>query len=370
MKLRFLFISNLLIISHFISLAQDAVSGTIRDKESQEPIVGANVFIANTTLGVTTDQSGHFEIADLPPGFNKLVVNKLGFKSYTGNAIANRDLNVQLNPDLLQKAAPEKGKKEARQRKKLYNQFEKAFLGISINAKQSKILNPEVIKLSKDNTGKISAYSIDLIQIENLGTGYIIHYLLDAAALQNGQITFTGKALFTELEAKDGAQTVKWKVNKERTYLGSRRHFLMSLVNDQLEEEGFEIYSAKFDNSSNTINKEKRLSQSDVLTQSELTFKNFIGIVYLKEAAEPAYVNEHRTMTSMPDDGPNQVARGSHAIYEGPDNRIQESFLFNRASKVVIGKNGTLKNPEYLANFGYWKWERAADLMPKTYPKK
>lgn len=367
MKLRFFFILHLFLINHFVSIAQNSISGSVRDK-SNEPVVGANVFIANTSLGVITDQSGNFEITDLPPGYNKIVVNKLGFKSYTGSA--NRELKVQLNPDLLQKTVAKKDKKEARQWKKLYNQFEKAFLGISINAKQSKILNPEVIQLSKDNTGKISAYSIDLIQIENLGTGYMIHYLLDAAELQNGQITFTGKALFTELEAKDGAQIVKWKMNKERTFSGSRRHFLMALANDQLEEEGFEIYSAKFDNASNTINKEKRLSQSDVMTQNELTFKNFIGIVYLNEAAEPAYVNEHRTMTSMPDDGPNQVARGSHAIYEGPDNRLQASFLFNRASKVVISKNGTLKNPEYLANYGYWKWERAADLMPKTYPKK
>ena len=127
MKLRFFFLLHLFLICHFASLAQNSISGSIRDKTSQEPVVGANVFIANTTLGVITDQSGNFEIADLPPGFNKIVVNKLGFKSYTGNAIANRDLNVQLNPDLLQKTAAKKDKKEARQWKNYTVNLRKPF---------------------------------------------------------------------------------------------------------------------------------------------------------------------------------------------------------------------------------------------------
>lgn len=347
--------------------AQSKISGTITDRETKKPILGANVFIANTTLGVITDQSGGFEITNLPPGFNKIVVNKVGFKSYSGNAIAGRFFEVQLKPDLLQQAPSERNKKEERKWKKLYNQFEKAFLGISINAKQSKILNPWVIKLNKDATGRISAYSVDLIQIENKGTGYMINYLLESAEIQNGQINFSGKALFADLEAKDGGEIVKWNVNRERTYNGSRKHFLKSLANDELEAEGFEIFRAKFDNASNSITTEKKLSQSDIFDNNQLIFKDFIGIVYVNESAEPAYVNENRTVTSMPDDGPNQVARGSHAKYDGPDNQLQESFLFNRASKVTINKSGDIKNPKYLANYGYWKWERAADLLPKTY---
>jgi hypothetical protein len=350
-----------------VSLAQNSISGSILDRETQKPILGATVFIANTSLGVITDQSGNFEIADLPSGFNKIVVSKVGFKSYTGNAIANRVLAIQLIPDLLQQVPSERDKKEERKWKKLYTQFEKVFLGISINAKQSEILNPWVIKLEKAASGKISAYSVDLIQIENKGTGYMINYLLESAEIQNGQITFSGKALFADLEAKDGSEIVKWDANKERTYLGSRSHFLKALANDQLDSEGFEIFNAKLDNATNAFIIEKKLSQSDVLVNSQLIFKDFIGIVYINESAEPAYVNENRTVSSMPDDGPNQVTRGSHTTFEGPGNQLQESFLFNRASKATIDENGDLKNPKYLANYGYWKWERAADLMPKTY---
>jgi carboxypeptidase-like protein len=347
--------------------AQSKISGTIIDKSTQAPVYGASVFIANTTLGVITDQSGGFEIADLPEGFNKIVVNMVGFKSFIGNATADRVLAIELKPDLLQQTASKTDKKEERRWKKLYSQFEKAFLGISINANQSKILNPWVIKLDKDATGKISAYSVDLIQIENKGTGYMINYLLESAEIHNGQIKLSGKALFTELEAKNGSEIVRWEKNRERTFLGSRQHFLMALANDKLETEGFEIFNAKFDNPSNAFTLEKRLAQKDILTNNQLIFKDFIGIIYINEAAEPAYVNENRTVTSLPDDGPNQVARGSHAKYNVPDNQLQESFLFNRASKATINNLGDLKNPEYIADYGYWKWERAAELLPKTY---
>ena len=84
-------------------IAQSKISGTIIDKDTQKPVLGASVFIDNTTLGVVTDQFGNFEITNLPEGFNKIVVNKIGFKSYTGNATSDRVLSVELKPDLLTK---------------------------------------------------------------------------------------------------------------------------------------------------------------------------------------------------------------------------------------------------------------------------
>ena len=157
------------------------------------------VFIANTTLQTVSDGEGKFEINQLPSGFNKIVVNKVGYKSYKANIGISSVLNVQLRTDALQLVPVKEDKKW----KRLYTRFEKAFLGITVNAKRSKILNPWVIKLNSDPNGKISAYSVDLIQIENQATGYVINYLLDKAEILNGQIDYSGKALFTEFEAKD-----------------------------------------------------------------------------------------------------------------------------------------------------------------------
>jgi len=366
MKLKASFLLIFFLLSS-IAFSQNTVIGTIVDKDNQEPVFGAVVFIDNTFLTTITDKAGNFEIKNLPPGFNKIVVNKVGFKSYSEGLNVKEVLNIELRPDFLQRTPLKYDKKEERKWKRNYTQFKKAFLGISMNAMQSEILNPWVIKLNKDSNGKISAYSIDLIQLKNNGTGYIINYLLDQATIQNGRISFSGKTLFTELVAKDTAEQERWDKNRLRTHLGSKRHFLSALVNDQLDAEGFEIYKVKYDNKTRLFRMESRLSQTSIYANNMITFEDFISVVYTKESAEPAFVNEHRDVTSIPNDGLNQVTRGSYATFIDSDLYMQESFLFNRASKVVINEFGEAKNPEYLADFGYWKWERAADLMPRTY---
>jgi hypothetical protein len=40
--------------------AQLAVSGTVRDSLTRQPLPFASVFLANTTYGTTTDAHGHF----------------------------------------------------------------------------------------------------------------------------------------------------------------------------------------------------------------------------------------------------------------------------------------------------------------------
>ena len=133
-----------------------------------------------------------------------------------------------------------------------------------------------------------------------------------------------------------------------------------------LDEEGFEIYGTNFDNRNNVFTVQKRLSQDNVFVENLFKFDDFLGIVFNKESAEVNYTIEHQTNTAMPDDGPNRVARGSYAKSNGPEPKMQESFLFNKSSRLFINEFGEPKNPGYLLKYGYWNWERVADLMPKN----
>lgn len=67
------------------SLAQSrpagGISGYVFDAENQEPLVGANVFLAGTGWGAATNKSGYFAISHVPPGKYTLHVRFVGYRS-------------------------------------------------------------------------------------------------------------------------------------------------------------------------------------------------------------------------------------------------------------------------------------------------
>lgn len=64
--------------------AQDGkIRGTVRDRESGEPLVGANVVIDGTSLGAATDVNGEYIILSVPPGVYTLRVSLVGYAPLT-----------------------------------------------------------------------------------------------------------------------------------------------------------------------------------------------------------------------------------------------------------------------------------------------
>jgi len=63
-----------------------SIQGVVIDKKTKETIIGANVVIAGTTIGKSTDLNGKFSIENLKPGNYHLVVS---FISYTNFELKN-----------------------------------------------------------------------------------------------------------------------------------------------------------------------------------------------------------------------------------------------------------------------------------------
>jgi OmpA-OmpF porin, OOP family len=61
------------------------IRGTVQDKETESPIPGARVFLADKT-SVTTDAEGRFGINDIPTGFEVVGAAAKGYNDGTGNA--------------------------------------------------------------------------------------------------------------------------------------------------------------------------------------------------------------------------------------------------------------------------------------------
>ncbi len=97
-----LFVSFFLLSSSV--LAQDAtVRGFVYEKETGEPVIFTNVYLAGTTYGAATDVNGYFVVSKIPAGSYTLRVTYLGFDTLS--------MEISLKPDeiLLKKLFLNKG---------------------------------------------------------------------------------------------------------------------------------------------------------------------------------------------------------------------------------------------------------------------
>ena len=101
MKKHFLYIISLVWLSPIIALGQDcnfSISGKVMDKEEQEPLIGVNIVISGTTIGVASDLDGNFKLDNLCEGIYELEFSYIGKKtiSHSIDLKKNVELSVQL----------------------------------------------------------------------------------------------------------------------------------------------------------------------------------------------------------------------------------------------------------------------------------
>ena len=55
--------------------------GKVTDKNTGEPLIGANILLQNTNLGAATDENGEFIIINIPPGVYTVKVGEKEFEN-------------------------------------------------------------------------------------------------------------------------------------------------------------------------------------------------------------------------------------------------------------------------------------------------
>ena len=130
-----------------LSLSQTTgkVSGVIVEKDSKEPLPGANIYLVNTAYGTASDASGRFTIINIPPGKYAMKVDMIGFKS-----VQMDELVVSVNRTT-----------------SLDVEMEQTVI-------EGEVVTVEVSRLTqkKDQTGtikNISSEQIDALPVENIG---------------------------------------------------------------------------------------------------------------------------------------------------------------------------------------------------------
>ncbi|NOX47955.1 MAG: TonB-dependent receptor, partial [Chlorobi bacterium] len=87
----FLFFVSILMVSSSVVAQHATVRGFVYEKESGEPVIFTNVYLAGTSYGAATDVNGYFAISKIPPASYTLMVTYLGFDTLK--------IEITLRPD-------------------------------------------------------------------------------------------------------------------------------------------------------------------------------------------------------------------------------------------------------------------------------
>jgi hypothetical protein len=380
-----------------------SITGTIKDKKG-EVLPGAAVYLSGYQIATVANNDGRFTLGNLKPGNYELLIQVLGFTPQNKNVIildksVNVDIilfeNVTELTEVVIKADPN--------RQRYINMFKASFIGNTPNAKQCKILNPEVIQADYDRSKRLlTVTATDFLVIENKALGYRIKYLLNF--FENDEkanvIFYSGHPHFEEIERKESRRK-KYAKPRAIAYAGSSQHFFTSLYHNRIKEEGFQIkkiakipnkarpsddvINANISRLSRTYYGDSRLSGTftdslrywrnmrtepatlSVLNRSEVVvdtlvkqlFKDVKSVAY-NDALYVIYTNERETIEYT-----NQSGHSVNRPLDMPNYQI--SIVHLLLSPASFYENGGIADPRAFLYEGFWAYEKVADMVPMDY---
>ena len=243
-KILFLFIiSNLL-------YSQSSINGLIRDNNTNEPLAGVNVFISETSWGTSTDKEGRYEINNIPHGKHEIVYSMIGYKIETKEIYLKRNevskINIKLRPKVYDLETVEVVNKIDDDWRNDIKIFKSLFLGTSEFSEGCTIENEEYINLTRGKDDELFATSERPIVIINESLGYKVEVILQYFKWDTiaGRLRYSIKPKFTELESKNSEQINSWKHNRDMAFYGSVNHFMKTLINNKVKENGYLLFLA------------------------------------------------------------------------------------------------------------------------------
>ena len=349
-----------LILSPFLSLqAQEKtfpILGKVIDSASRLPLNNASAYCQNTTYGTISNNEGNFYMR-LPSGGYDLVISYTGYERKTiriGNNITPKDTMIlELVPQnkSMEEVAIVTTSEVANGWERFGKFFTDHFIGTTPNAADCVIQNPEVLRFFyTKKRGRLTVKQKDDLVIINNALGYKIRYQLDSFSYDyNTNISqFTGSPFFQEMDSTLEMRK-QWSINRVRTYLGSRLHFMNTLYDQLVSEEGFTIEKMNEDSKSidGTIISEvydSTMYQADSL-EVELLWAGRYRISYKPILPDKKFLEEFRL----------------------PPNTRSQVTILDVLSGFVIQENGYFYEQYDVVNSGYWAWKKLAELLPYDY---
>jgi hypothetical protein len=354
------FISILPVILICVAVhAQDknfAVLGKVVDSASGQPLAGASAYCQNTTYGTISNNEGLFFMR-LPNGGYDLVITYTGYEKKILRLSNNNSFTDTLNiilakEDKTMTEVAVVATNEVADGWAKYGQFfTENFIGTTPNAEHCTLENPEALHFfysKKRNRLKVTA-DADLV-VKNYALGYIVRYQLDSFSYEYGTniSQFTGSPFFIEMDTVEAVKT-QWAKSRNRTYLGSRLHFMRALYDSTVTEEGFILEKLSGDSSNIKSSFITDIyNENDYVADSSDVIVNWAGqyrISYKPVLPDKSFLTEFKL----------------------PLNTRFQITVLDIADGFIIEENGYFYEQYEVINTGYWAWKKLAELLPYDY---
>lgn len=325
--------------------AQIRLSGHVTDSLNN-PVPFASVYLSNTTYGTSADEAGAYKLLIPHDGQYILTITSIGYESHSQPVHPEgKDLkiNVKLRNRALALNEVTVTAKEG-DRKKNLARFSRIFLGESKNARNCKILNPEVLRLHYDSKKNMfSGYSVKPLIIENRALGYkLVYDLKNFEHYPQQRISrYYGTPFFQLMEGTPAEKEI-WNRTRLVTYYGSQMHLMRSLFFDNIKAEKFELYELNYNEAAKSNINDKPYFVEDL----RLAKKDNYIVFY---AMKPIYISY---------DNPGLGAELASSY------SFRYSSILNFKKPIKIYRTGYFEDGYSVAWEGKMGEERVADLLP------
>jgi hypothetical protein len=345
------------------------ITGTVVDDSTSTPLQNVDVFIAHTTLGSGTDQNGRFTIPNIPTGSYEIVASRVGYLFETRRMTVSdsgiKEISIRLKPSAVQVREVVVTALDDDQWRAQIRKFIPLFLGKSANASGCTILNPEVLDFESGEDGLFVATARAPLEIDNPSLGYHIRFILaqfrvgglDARhavvrqfSRSQDMLVMEGFPQYTEMKPRGAEDTLKWRKNRQKAFLGSLRHFLSSLFKREANKNGFALFVEPLISQKEWEPLRRGVTEDDIVFDSPqpqervLKFNRYLEIEYTRARLEPEYDLLEKA---------------------GTDNQV--SWLTLNREAVTINSRGLISEWFPTISYGYWAWQRMADALPLDY---
>jgi iron complex outermembrane recepter protein len=102
MNLNYIITLVALVFATQLSIAQNKISGQVKDAKTNETLTGATVYISDLKSGVSTNNNGDFEIENIKTGNYLIEISLVGYNNYVQKIYLTKDteLSIALNPSV------------------------------------------------------------------------------------------------------------------------------------------------------------------------------------------------------------------------------------------------------------------------------
>jgi len=228
------------------ALQAQSFNGTVLTANTKQPVAFASVYLANTSIGTTTNSNGAFTIQSFPNGRYDLIVSCLGYETFQTTVQSTKldSLTIYLTPRAkeLDEVVVQSYEKDGWN--KWGKLFLESFIGTTEFAQNCTIKNYKAIRFKfnkKENS--LTAFANETLVIENKDLGYEIKYDLINFNynFRSSVLYYSGYPFFTNMITNRKGKQQRWERNRNEAYKGSLMHFMRAFYRNTFAEENFEL---------------------------------------------------------------------------------------------------------------------------------